>query len=145
VGCIARRAGEVQPRGSPVTSLAVSHHVRAVRGATTLDADTIEQLEQRVPEVVQAMLDANHLRIDDVISIIFTATPDVTSGFPASAARRLPLHDTPLLGAMEVPVRGALELCIRVLMHVDSSRDKAEIHHVFLHGAGSLRPDLARD
>jgi len=126
-------------------SLAVSNHVRAVRGATTLDADTVDQLDARVPELVQAMLDANDVQIDDVISIIFTSTPDVTAGFPASAARRLPLHDTPLLGAMEVPVRGALELCIRVLMYVESPRGKAEIHHVFLHRAGSLRPDLAHD
>jgi chorismate mutase len=123
----------------------VSNHVRAVRGATTLDADTVEQLEARVPELVQAMLEANELGIDDVISIVFTATTDVTAGFPASAARRLPLHDTPLLGAVELPVDGALERCIRVLMHVESSRDKADIRHLFLHGAGTLRPDLARD
>jgi chorismate mutase len=123
----------------------VSNHVRAVRGATTLDADTVEQLEARVPEVVQAMLDANDLRVDDVISIVFTATADVTAGFPASAARRLPLDDTPLLGAVELPVQGSLERCVRVLMHVESPRAKADIRHVFLHGAGSLRPDLARD
>lgn len=119
--------------------------VRGVRGATTLDRDDADQLQIRVPELVQAMLDANHLEIADVISIWLTATPDVTCGFPATAARALDLADTPLLGAQELDLPGALPLCVRVLVHAHTDRSKAEIRHIYLHGAATLRPDLAAE
>jgi len=117
--------------------------VRGVRGATTLDRDDADQLAIRVPELVQAMLDANHLEIAAVVSIWLTATPDITCGFPATAARALDLADTPLLGAQELDLSGALPLCVRVLVHAHTDLPKSEIRHIYLHEAATLRPDLA--
>jgi chorismate mutase len=117
--------------------------VRAVRGATTLDEDTPEQVTKRVQELVTAMLEDNELGPDALISILFTASPDVHSGFPATAARALGLDDVPLMGAQEMDVAGALPLCVRVMMHVETERARHQVHHIYLHGAQSLRPDLA--
>ena len=114
-----------------------------MRGATTLDEDTAEQVTKRVQELVTAMLEENELGSDALISILFTASPDVHSGFPATAARALGLDDVPLMGAQELDVAGALPLCVRVMMHVETDRSRHQVHHVYLHGAQSLRPDLA--
>lgn len=114
-----------------------------MRGATTLDEDTPEQVNKRVQELVTAMLEENGLASDSLVSILFTATPDVHSGFPATAARGLGLDDVPLMGAQELDVAGALPLCVRVMMHVETDRPRHQVNHVYLHGARSLRPDLA--
>jgi chorismate mutase len=117
--------------------------VRGVRGATQLEEDEREHLVERVAELVRAMLAANGLDEDQLISILFTATPDLTCEFPAYAARTVGLRDVPLICSTEMAVPGALARTVRVLMHVESPRPRAEIQHVFLHGAAVLRPDLA--
>lgn len=118
--------------------------VRAIRGATTVDADTEEQVTSRVQALLGAILERNRLAKDDLISIIFTATDDVGSMFPATAARRaMDLGDVPLLGARELSVDGAQPRCIRVLVHVSTELERKEISHVYLEEARGLRDDLA--
>ena len=116
--------------------------VRALRGATTVDADTEEHVSERVQALVTAMLDRNGVDKDDLISVVFTATDDVQSIFPAAAAREIGLGDVPLLCARELDVKGGTPLCIRVLMHLNTERTRAELHHVYLEGARGLRDDL---
>jgi chorismate mutase len=118
--------------------------LRAIRGATTVDIDTAEQVRTRTQALVGAMLEANDVANEDLVSIIFTVTADVTSAFPATAARELGLDDVPLLGATEATVAGATERCIRVLMHCYSERSRKEIQHEYREGAIGLRTDLAR-
>lgn len=113
--------------------------LRAVRGATTLDEDSADQVDARVRELVTRMLESNGIDRDDLVSILLTASPDVHSAFPASAARRMGLDDVPVMGAQELDVNGATPLCIRVMMHAESERSRAEIDHVYLHGAQGLR------
>lgn len=116
--------------------------VRAVRGATQLDRDEREHLLERVAELVQAMLDHNELSTDELISIWFTATPDIHAEFPAYAARLIGLTDVPLMCGQEIDVAGAMPLVVRVLAHVQTERTRAELVHVYLHGAARLRRDL---
>ena len=84
----------------------------------------------------------NELTEDDIVSVLFTATADVTSIFPATAVREVGFGAVPLLCAAEIAVPGAMPLCIRVLLHVQTTRTKDEMHHVYLHGAQGLRDDL---
>ena len=116
--------------------------VRALRGATTVDVDTAEHVSERVQALVTQMLERNDVAKDDLISIVFTATDDVHSIFPAAAARPLGLGDVPLLCARELDVKGGTPLCIRVLMHLTTDRARSELHHVYLEGARGLRDDL---
>jgi len=97
-----------------------------------------------VRELLPAMLKANGLEVDHVISVLMTATPDLTADFPAAAARDVGFAGTPLICAVEIAVPGALDRIIRVLMHVESDKSKAEIGHIYLHGATALRKDLAQ-
>jgi chorismate mutase len=116
--------------------------VRALRGATTVDADTPAQVSDRTLELLRHLMEANGLVHDDFISILFTATPDVVSMFPATAARGSGFGTVPLLCAAEIPVRGAMPQCIRLMAHVHTVRPPSELHHVYLHGAQGLRDDL---
>jgi chorismate mutase len=116
--------------------------LRALRGATTLDEDTAGQLNDRVRTLVTAMLERNGIGHDDLVSILFTATGDVTSMFPATAARSLGLGDVPLICASELAITGAMPRCIRVLMHFYTERTRDALHHVYLEGARGLRDDL---
>jgi chorismate mutase len=97
-----------------------------------------------VRELLPAMLKANGLEVDHVISVLMTATPDLTADFPAAAARDVGFAGTPLICAVEIDVAGALDRIIRVLMHVESDKSKGEINHIYLHGATALRKDLAQ-
>lgn len=117
--------------------------VAAIRGATTLDRDHRDDVIARTKELVGRVLDANDLDVDDVISMVFTASPDVTSEFPALAVRELGIVEVPLLCATELAVESPVKRCIRVLMHVECDRDRRSYRHVYLHGAVALRPDLA--
>ena len=116
--------------------------VRALRGATTLDADTTEQMEERVQALLREMIERNAVHHDDIISIVFTATDDLTSMFPATAARTIGLGDVPLLCARELSVEGATPRCVRVLAHVSTDRPRRELLHIYLEGAKTLRDDL---
>lgn len=116
--------------------------VRALRGATTCDADTPEQISTRTVALLEALFERNGVDHDDLISIWFTATDDLTSMFPATAARTIGLGDVPLLCAREIPVPGAMARCIRILAHLHTERSRAELHHVYLEGAVGLRDDL---
>jgi chorismate mutase len=118
--------------------------VRAIRGATQLDADDREHLLERTRELVAEVLRANHVDTDALISIVFTCTPDLTSDFPAAAAREMGLGDVPLLCAVEIDVPGALPRVVRLLAHADLDQPRAQISHVYLHGARALRRDLAQ-
>jgi chorismate mutase len=120
----------------------MSPAVRALRGATTIDADTEEQIHQRVKALVVELLDRNGVDKESIISILFTATDDIRSMFPATAARAAGLGDIPLLCARELDVRGGTPLCIRVLMHLTTDRSRDELRHVYLEGAKGLRDDL---
>jgi len=116
--------------------------VRAVRGAIQVDRDDRELILSGTAELITEILGRNQLGSDDVISMVFTATPDLTAEFPAYAARQLGLTDVPLLCATEIAVPGALPRVLRVLAHVESERARNEIRHVYLRGAAQLRTDL---
>ncbi|MFM7069286.1 MAG: chorismate mutase [Actinomycetes bacterium] len=116
--------------------------VRALRGATTLDVDSVEHMAERVQTLLGQMLERNEVSHDDLISIVFTATDDLRSGFPAAAARAMGLGDVPLLCARELDIVGGMPRCIRVMMHVESERPRSQMRHVYLEDARSLRDDL---
>jgi chorismate mutase len=118
--------------------------VRALRGATQVAADDRDAVIAGTAELVRAVLDRNEIDPADLISVIFTATPDLTAEFPAYAARAIGITDVPLLCATEIDVPGAMPRVIRLLAHVESERPRAELHHVYLHGAAQLRTDLPR-
>ncbi|MGQ0615549.1 MAG: chorismate mutase [Acidimicrobiia bacterium] len=116
--------------------------LRAVRGATTVDADTREQVTERVVALLSEVFERNGVGHDDVVSVLFTATDDIHSMFPAEAARKFGLGDVPLICARELDVEGATPLCIRLLLHLSTERARTELHHVYLEGAKNLRDDL---
>jgi len=118
--------------------------VRAIRGATQLDDDSREHMLERVAEMVSGVMDANGLGVSDFISIIFTATSDLTSEFPAYAARLLGFDDVPLICARELEIDGSMPRVVRMLAHVETYLSRAEVTHVYLHGAAHLRRDLNR-
>ncbi|HET7387069.1 MAG TPA: chorismate mutase [Nocardioidaceae bacterium] len=118
--------------------------VRAVRGATQLEADEREHMLERVAEMVSELMTANGLDVDDFISVIFTATSDVVSEFPAYAARRLGFGEVPLMCARELEIEGSLPRVVRMLAHVETDLPRSDITHVYLHGAATLRRDLTR-
>lgn len=124
----------------------MSAKVRALRGATTIDEDTPSHIQERVASLLTAMFERNEIDIDDVVSIFFSATADIRSTFPATGARAAyaGLSDTPLINMTELDVVGALASCVRVMAHVYTDRSKAALEHVYLQGAVSLRPDLAK-
>jgi len=116
--------------------------VRGIRGATVVDRDEPSLILSATKELLNRIVEANAVDVEHIISAIFTVTPDLQSEYPARAARDLGWVTTPLLGAVEMNVPDGLPRCIRVLMHVHSDRAVAEIHHVYLRQARSLRPDL---
>ena len=118
--------------------------VRAVRGATQLDEDTREHMLDRVAEMVLDVMASNDLEVDDFISVIFTATSDLVSEFPAYAARRLGFGDVPLICARELEIAGSMPRVVRMMAHVETDLTKGEVTHVYLHGAAGLRRDLTK-
>lgn len=117
--------------------------VRAVRGAIQVDRDDPADIVAATRELITEVVDRNGIEPEDLISIVFTLTPDLTSCFPATAARDLGLVDVPLLCATEVAVPGALPRVVRLLAHIESDRPRSSVRHVYLRGATRLRPDLA--
>jgi chorismate mutase len=122
----------------------MSREVRAIRGATQIVEDSIEQIESATVELMLEILRQNDLATSDLISVIFTATPDIHANFPAAAARLVGLGEVPLICAQELDVANALPLVIRAMVHCNTSRPQSEIKHVYLHGAKVLRKDLAQ-
>ena len=118
--------------------------VRAVRGATQLDEDVREQMLERVSEMVTDVMTSNGLGVDDFISVIFTATSDLVSEFPAYAARGLGFGEVPLICARELEIEGSMPRVVRMMAHVETDLPRADITHVYLHGAAALRSDLTR-
>ena len=116
--------------------------LRALRGATTVPADDPAAIAAATSELLEQIMERNDVEPADIVSLVFTATPDLVSAFPAAAARELGLADVPLLCAQEIPVPGAMPRCIRVLMHLYTGRDYASLRHVYLGEAKSLRADL---
>ena len=116
--------------------------VWGIRGATTVAADDPELINEAVLELLGELLERNELTTEDCISILFTATGDLTSSFPATAARHAGFGDVPLICAQEIPVPGAMPLCIRVLLHVHTTKQRSALHHIYLRGAKGLRDDL---
>ncbi|UDY25260.1 chorismate mutase [Nocardioides sp. Kera G14] len=116
--------------------------VRAIRGATQLDVDESTHMHERVVELLSAVMEANGLTKDDVVSVLFTATADLHSAFPAVAARSLGWTDVPLICARELEIEGSLPRAVRLMAHVETDMSKADVTHVYLHGATVLRPDL---
>lgn len=116
--------------------------VRALRGATTVDEDTRDHLHDRVIALLEAMFERNTIDHEHLVSVIFTATADIHSAFPAEAARKFGLGDVPLLCAQELSIDGGTPYCVRVLMHLETDTPRSELHHVYLEGARGLRDDL---
>ena len=118
--------------------------VRAVRGAIQVDADARDAIIEGTAELVRAVLDRNDLDTGDLISVVFTATPDLTAEFPAYAARAIGITDVPFLCATEIDVPGSMPRVVRLLAHVETSRSRDELRHVYLRGAAALRTDLPK-
>ncbi len=118
--------------------------VRAIRGATQLDVDERAHLFARTAELVQAVLSANRITKDALISILFTCTPDLRSDFPAAAAREMGLGDVPLICSVEMDVPGSLPRVVRLMAHANLEVPREQVQHVYLHGATVLRQDLAQ-
>ena len=115
--------------------------IRGIRGATTVERDTPEDILAATGELLAAMVEANRIEPDDVASALFTTTPDLSGDYPARAARELGWSTVPLLGATEMRVPGALARCIRVLLHVNTNTPPTSIKHIYLREARALRPD----
>ncbi len=115
--------------------------IRGLRGAITVLQDTKEDILSATKELLQKMLKENKLGIEDIASIIFSTTPDLTSEFPAFAARQMGMDYTPLLCTHEMNVPGSLKKCVRILMHVNTAKTQKEMRAIYLREAASLRPD----
>jgi chorismate mutase len=116
---------------------------RGIRGAVCVDANGADAILRATRRLLEHVVDANDVRVADVASVIFTATPDLDAAYPARAAREMGWVDTPLLCVQEMAVAGSLSRCIRVLVHWNTDRALDEIQHVYLDAARALRPDLS--
>lgn len=118
--------------------------IRAIRGATYLTANNVEEMNEAVAELIDQMLHRNAVSPEAVISIFLTGTPDLTCAFPAAGIRIHGLTDVPLMCAQEMNVDGALERVVRIMAHIDTEQSRSEIQHVYLRGAEVLRADLTK-
>jgi len=114
---------------------------RGIRGATTVTANTSEEILEATTDLIVAMVHLNDLQTEEIASAIFTTTTDLTATFPALAAREMGWTEVPLLCTHEMEVPGALGHVVRILLHVNTVRTAAEVRHVYLRGAHALRPD----
>jgi chorismate mutase len=117
---------------------------RGVRGATTVEHNTREELLKATRQLLALMIRQNGIEHEDVASAIFTTTPDLNAEFPALAARQLGWLDVPLLCTHEINVPGSLARCVRILIHWNTPKTLDELHHVYIRDAARLRPDLCR-
>lgn len=118
--------------------------VRGIRGATTVSKNEEKAILEVTRELLVTMVEANNVSVDDIASAIFTVTQDLNAMFPAAAARELGWKYVPLMCSTEIPVKESLPMCIRVLLHVNTSRSQEDIKHIYLNEAFKLRPDLSK-
>lgn len=118
--------------------------VRAIRGATTVENNTKEEIWDATEEMLSEIVAANNLKQEDMISITFTLTKDLDACYPAVRAREMGFTNVPLMNMPELAVPGSLEKCIRVIVETNSQKSLDEINHIYLRGAKRLRPDLAK-
>lgn len=118
--------------------------VRGIRGATTVENNDKREILDASAQMLEKIISENEINIDDIVSIIFTITPDLTKAFPAAAAREMGIVNVPLLDMSEPEIDGALKKCIRVLMHVNTDKNNSDMKHIYLKGAKVLRPDLVK-
>jgi chorismate mutase len=116
--------------------------VRGIRGATTVTENTREEIIEKTGELLDVLVKKNGLNTEDIVSAIFSVTDDINAEFPAVAARKLGWLYTPLFCTREIPVPGSLNMCIRVLLHVNSIKKQEEMIHEYLYESRKLRPDL---
>lgn len=120
-------------------------YCRGIRGATTVEQNSQQEILAATTELLQLLIRKNELRAEDVASAIFTVTADLNAEFPALAARHLGWTEVALICTQEIPVPNSLGKCIRILLHVNTTRSAAEMQHVYIRGAVNLRPNLATD
>lgn len=118
--------------------------VRAIRGAIQVEVNSVEAISSSTKELLLEILAANSIERGEIISVILTATPDLTATFPAAAAREIGFESVPLLCAVEIDVPGALQRVIRAMVTVESGKSPTEISHIYLGGAKALRRDIAQ-
>ncbi len=116
----------------------------AIRGAVQVGANSVEAISAGTKELLLAIIEANELNRDEIISVILTATPDLTATFPAAAAREVGFESIPLICAVEIDVPGALARVIRAMVTTEFSGEKSAISHIYLGGAQALRRDIAQ-
>lgn len=120
-------------------------YCRGIRGATTVEHNTREEILAATTEMLQILIQRNALQAEDIASAIFSVTDDLDAEFPALAARKLGWTEVALMCSREIPVPHSLRKCIRVLLHVNTTRSAAEIQHVYIHGAVTLRPTFSQN
>jgi chorismate mutase len=120
-----------------------SARLQGIRGATTVDHNDAGEILAATDELLRALIEANELEPDDIVSALFTVTRDLDAAFPARAAEEYGWNIVAILHATEIPVPGSLSRCIRLLVHAYTTRSRAEIKHCYLRGATVLRPDRA--
>lgn len=118
--------------------------MRGIRGATTVAADTVEEVTAATQEMLREIVARNGIDLADVASAAFSVTADVTALFPAAAARAIGWERVPMDCYQQMHVPGSLPRCIRVMVHWNTERALGEIRHVYLREAARLRPDLAK-
>ncbi len=116
--------------------------VRAVRGANKVEKNSSDAVLKATRELLDSMVQENNIRVEDIISVFFTLSPDLNAEFPARAARSMGWTEVPMLCAVEIDVPGALSSCLRVLMHIYSPLTVTEVKHIYLGETVKLRPDL---
>jgi len=120
-------------------------YCRGIRGATTVEHNDLEEILAATTELLELLISRNNLHPEDVASVIFTVTDDLDAEFPALAARFLGWTEVALMCTREIPVPGSLEKCIRILLHVNTTRSAAEIQHVYIRKAVNLRPTFSQN
>jgi chorismate mutase len=119
--------------------------VRGIRGAITVDKNSKEEIIEKTKQLLTTLKKENDFKIEDIVSIFFSVTPDLNAAFPAQAARELNWNKVPLFDVQEIDVPGSLSRCIRILIHINCQKTQLEIKHCYLRGAKILRKDLIKE
>jgi chorismate mutase len=118
---------------------------RGIRGATTVERNEEQEILTATLELLEAIIEANEFRPDEIASVFITVTHDITATFPARAIRQMQGWDlVPLMCSLEIPVENSLPRCIRLMVLVNTTKDQTEMNHVYLKAAQSLRPDIVK-